>query len=81
MPLIWILQVDITLQDSLLVEVTDSALPKCWRYSEPIQSVDDVKNEFEPLQWSFAHGGNQATVEIPPENYIVVTVTLRPWLH
>ncbi|CAM0874781.1 unnamed protein product [Alopecurus aequalis] len=70
--LLWAV-VDITLQDSSLAKVTDPEHPQCWGYNEPIQSINDVKNEFQPLQWSFTHGGNQATVEIPPENYIVVT--------
>lgn len=74
----WILQVGVTLEGSSLTKVDDDALPACWEENEPIQSVDDVKNKFKPLELTFGHGANQATMEIPPENYIVVTVS-KPW--
>ncbi|XP_044368779.1 aspartic proteinase Asp1 isoform X2 [Triticum aestivum] len=67
--------VGVTLEGSSLTKVDDDALPECWEETEPIQSVDDVKNKFKPLELTFGHGANQATMEIPPENYIVVTKT------
>ncbi|KAM3293612.1 hypothetical protein ACQJBY_036887 [Aegilops geniculata] len=66
--------VDVTLLDSTLQKVSDDPeLTQCWRYNQPIQSVDDVKHEFEPLELTFTHGASQVTLDIPPENYIVVT--------
>jgi hypothetical protein len=70
------MQVGITLQSSSLKRVYDTALPVCWKDIEPIRSVDDVKNKFQPLDLTFGHGDNQVTLEIPPENYIIVSVNL-----
>ncbi|KAI4997630.1 aspartic proteinase Asp1-like [Hordeum vulgare subsp. vulgare] len=65
--------VAVTLESSSLTKAHDDALPECWEENELIQSVDNVKNKFKPLEFTFGHGVNQATMEIPPENYIVVT--------
>jgi hypothetical protein len=70
------MQVGITLQSSSLKRVYDTALPVCWKDIETIRSVDDVKNKFQPLDLTFGHGDNQVTLEIPPENYIIVSVNL-----
>uniref|UniRef100_A0A453HKC4 Peptidase A1 domain-containing protein n=1 Tax=Aegilops tauschii subsp. strangulata TaxID=200361 RepID=A0A453HKC4_AEGTS len=67
--------VGVTLEGSSLTKVDDDALAECWEENEPIQFVDDVKSKFKPLELTFGHGANQATMEIPPENYIVVTKT------
>ncbi|KAK1646531.1 hypothetical protein QYE76_064336 [Lolium multiflorum] len=65
--------VGITLQSSTLKRVYDTALPVCWKDIEPIRSIDDVKNKFQPLDLTFGHGDKQVTLEIPPENYIIVS--------
>ncbi|KAJ1274851.1 hypothetical protein BS78_05G091700 [Paspalum vaginatum] len=61
-----------TLRKSLQV-VKDPSLPGelCWKRPEKFRSVDDLKKEFKPVM-SF-NFGNEVTMAIPPENYLVVT--------
>ncbi|KAJ1274849.1 hypothetical protein BS78_05G091500 [Paspalum vaginatum] len=61
-----------TLGKSLQV-VKDPSLPGelCWKRPEKFRSVDDLKKEFKPVM-SF-NFGNEVTMAIPPENYLVVT--------
>jgi len=53
-------------------QVSDPELPLCWKGQKALKSVFDVKKEFKSLSLSFANGKN-AVMEIPPENYLVVT--------
>jgi len=55
-----------------LKEVSDPSLPLCWKGKKPFKSVLDVKKEFKSLVLSFANG-KKALMEIPPENYLIVT--------
>ncbi|KAF8726318.1 hypothetical protein HU200_019780 [Digitaria exilis] len=55
-----------------LKEVSDHSLPLCWKGKKPLKSVLDVKKEFKSLILSFANG-KKAFMEIPPENYLIVT--------
>ncbi|KAL6906164.1 hypothetical protein ACP4OV_003765 [Aristida adscensionis] len=55
-----------------LKEVSDPSLPLCWKGKKPFKSVLDVKKEFRPLVLSFSNG-KTALMEIPPENYLIVT--------
>jgi len=55
-----------------LKQVSDPELPLCWKGQKALKSVFDVKKEFKSLSLSFANGKN-AVMEIPPENYLVVT--------
>lgn len=57
-----------------LKEVSDPSLPLCWKGKKPFKSVLDVKKEFKSLVFSFANG-KKAFMEIPPENYLIVTVS------
>ncbi|WVZ53822.1 hypothetical protein U9M48_004712 [Paspalum notatum var. saurae] len=59
-----------TLGKSLQV-VKDPSLPLCWKRPEKFKSVDDLKKEFKAVM-SF-NFGNEVTMVIPPENYLVVT--------
>jgi hypothetical protein len=54
-----------------LKQVSDPSLPLCWKGQKAFKSVFDVKKEFEPLFLSFA---KNTAMEIPPENYLIVTV-------
>ncbi|GJN13653.1 hypothetical protein PR202_gb00383 [Eleusine coracana subsp. coracana] len=55
-----------------LKEVSDPSLPLCWKGKKPFKSVRDVKKEFKSLVLSFSNG-KKALMEIPPENYLIVT--------
>ena len=68
------LQLKASLSKSLK-EVPDPALPLCWKGPRPFKSVDDIKKEFKPLV-SLKFGGG-VTMAIPPENYLVITVSTR----
>lgn len=58
-----------------LKQVPDE-LPLCWKGQNAFKSVFDVKKEFKSLSLSFATGKN-AVMDIPPENYLVVTVNTQ----
>jgi len=55
-----------------LKQVSDPTLPLCWKGQKAFKSVFDVKNEFKSMFLSFASAKN-AAMEIPPENYLIVT--------
>ncbi|RCV37414.1 hypothetical protein SETIT_8G060600v2 [Setaria italica] len=55
-----------------LKQVPGDELPLCWKGQKAFKSVFDVKKEFKSLHLSFATGKN-AVMEIPPENYLIVT--------
>ncbi|XP_066339437.1 uncharacterized protein [Miscanthus floridulus] len=55
-----------------LKQVSDPSLPLCWKGPKAFKSVFDVKKEFKSLFLSFASAKN-AVMEIPPENYLIVT--------
>lgn len=66
------------LKDSLsktLEEEPDTSLPLCWKGQEPFKSVLDVRKEFKSLVLNFA-SGKKTLMEIPPENYLIVTVNI-----
>lgn len=50
----------------------DKSLPVCWKGTKPFKSVNDVKAQFKPLVLSFA---KNVQYEIPPEAYLVITVS------
>nr|XP_029122473.1 aspartic proteinase Asp1 [Elaeis guineensis] len=50
----------------------DKSLPLCWKGPKPFKSVLDVIKYFKPLILSFGNG-RKARMEIPPENYLIVT--------
>ncbi|XP_072969788.1 aspartic proteinase Asp1-like [Typha angustifolia] len=50
----------------------DSSLPLCWRGRRPFKSLLDVKKYFKTLILSFVNG-KRAFLEIPPENYLIIT--------
>lgn len=56
-----------------LKQVSDPSLPLCWKGPKAFKSVFDVKKEFKSFFLSFASAKN-AVMEIPPENYLIVTV-------
>ncbi|CAM0874716.1 unnamed protein product [Alopecurus aequalis] len=53
-----------------LTQVSDSSLPLCWKGQKVFKSVSDVKKDFKSLFLSFA---KNSVMEIPPENYLIVT--------
>ncbi|KAL6870811.1 hypothetical protein ACP4OV_014659 [Aristida adscensionis] len=55
-----------------LKQVSDPSLPLCWKGQKPFKSVSDIKKEFKSLLLNFANVKN-ALMEIPPENYLIVT--------
>uniref|UniRef100_A0ACD5WBE3 Uncharacterized protein n=1 Tax=Avena sativa TaxID=4498 RepID=A0ACD5WBE3_AVESA len=69
--------VGVSIEGSSLTVVNDPELPKsrCWQGNELISSIEDVKNTFHPLDLTFGHGDSQVqvTLDIPSENYIIVT--------
>ncbi|EEC67809.1 hypothetical protein OsI_35378 [Oryza sativa Indica Group] len=58
------------LSSTSLEQVSDPSLPLCWKGQKAFESVSDVKKEFKSLQLNF---GNNAVMEIPPENFLIVT--------
>lgn len=70
----WILQLKASLSKSL-TEVSDPALTLCWKGPGPFKSVRDLKKEFKPLV-SLKFGGG-FTMTIPPENYLIITVSTK----
>jgi hypothetical protein len=58
-----------------LEEEPDTSLPLCWKGQEPFKSVLDVRKEFKSLVLNFA-SGKKTLMEIPPENYLIVTVNI-----
>ncbi|CAO2145830.1 unnamed protein product [Urochloa humidicola] len=57
-----------------LKQVPDPELPLCWKGQKAFKSVFDVKKEFKSLFLNFGTGKN-SVMEIPPENYLIVTKT------
>ncbi|KQJ89126.1 aspartic proteinase Asp1 [Brachypodium distachyon] len=53
-----------------LQQVSDPSLPLCWKGQKVFKSVSDVKNDFKSLFLSFV---KNSVLEIPPENYLIVT--------
>jgi hypothetical protein len=66
------LQIKGGLSSTSLEQVSDPSLPLCWKGQKAFESVSDVKKDFKSLQLNF---GNNAVMEIPPENYLIVTVS------
>ncbi|KAH7681078.1 Aspartic peptidase A1 family protein [Dioscorea alata] len=50
----------------------DRALPVCWKGPKAFKSIFDVKTYFKSLVLNFVNG-KKAFMEIPPENYLIVT--------
>lgn len=60
---------------SLRDAVDDDTLPVCWKGKKPFRSIRDVRKYFKPLALSFANGGrSSAHFDIPPENYLIVSI-------
>ncbi|CAL4985450.1 unnamed protein product [Urochloa decumbens] len=55
-----------------LKQVPDPAMPLCWKGQKAFKSVFDIKKEFKSLFLNFGTGKN-SVMEIPPENYLIVT--------
>uniref|UniRef100_A0A452XQ99 Peptidase A1 domain-containing protein n=2 Tax=Aegilops tauschii subsp. strangulata TaxID=200361 RepID=A0A452XQ99_AEGTS len=53
-----------------LKEVSDVILPLCWKGQKVFKYVSEVKNDFKSL---FLNFGKNSVMEIPPENYLIVT--------
>jgi hypothetical protein len=58
-----------------LEEVSGRSLPLCLKGKEPFKFVLDVKKEFKSLVLNFA-SGKKTLMEIPTENYLIVTVNI-----
>lgn len=57
----------------------DNTLPICWRGRKPFKSLKDVKKYFKPLALSFINGGTaKIQFEIPPESYLIISVSPLP---
>ena len=54
----------------------DPALPICWKGARPFRSLLDVRQFFASLVLSFASGRKAVQMEIPPENYLIITVSI-----
>ncbi|KAJ6821016.1 aspartic proteinase Asp1-like [Iris pallida] len=51
----------------------DTSLPVCWKGSKPFKSVLDVKKYFRGLLLNFGSGRKAVQMEIPAENYLIIT--------
>jgi predicted methyltransferase len=54
----------------------DPSLPLCWKGQKPFKSISDAKKYFKLVVLNFVNG-KKPTLEIPPENYLVVTVRFK----
>lgn len=70
------LQVKSDLAKKPLKEQYDPSLPVCWRGQKSFKSVYDVKKYFKTLTLKFVNGGQRASLEMPPENYLIITVSI-----
>ncbi|CAO2203888.1 unnamed protein product [Urochloa humidicola] len=59
-----------------LTKVPDNYFKLCWKGTKKFKSVDDVKPLFKPIFLIFRRGGvkgsTTATLDIPPENYLII---------
>ena len=68
-----VLQLKASLSKSSLKQVSDPALPLCWKGPKPFKTVHDTPKEFKSLvTLKFDLG---VTMIIPPENYLIITVS------
>ncbi|KAJ4819044.1 hypothetical protein LUZ62_031610 [Rhynchospora pubera] len=58
--------------DKLKVASNDPSLPLCWKGQKPFKSISDVRKYFKSVVLSFVNG-KKSLLEIPPDNYLVVT--------
>ncbi|KAG0492260.1 hypothetical protein HPP92_005658 [Vanilla planifolia] len=58
---------------SLKLAPEEKALTNCWKATTPFKSVLDLKKYFRTLILGFGSGKAPALLEIPPENYFIVT--------
>ena len=54
----------------------DQTLPLCWKGKRPFKRVSDVRKYFKPLALDFTNGGKTKTYELPPEAYLIISVSL-----
>uniref|UniRef100_A0A0D9XPU8 Peptidase A1 domain-containing protein n=1 Tax=Leersia perrieri TaxID=77586 RepID=A0A0D9XPU8_9ORYZ len=61
--------------DSTLTEVKDKerALNVCWKGKDKFRTINEVKKCFRSLSLKFAQGDKKATLEIPPEHYLIIS--------
>lgn len=72
-----ILQIKRELPRKVLKEATDDqTLPLCWKGKRPFKRVSDVRKYFKPLALDFTTGGKTKTYALPPEAYLIVSVSL-----
>lgn len=53
----------------------DKTLPYCWSGRRRFKSIEDVVKYFKPLALSFANGGKAKHFAIPPEAYLIISVS------
>lgn len=53
----------------------DKTLPYCWSGRRRFKSVEDVVKYFKPLALGFANGGKAKNFAIPPEAYLIISVS------
>lgn len=59
-------------------DTKDKSLPVCWKGSKPFKSVSDVKSYFKPFLLNFP---KKVQLQIPPEAYLIITVSIIPNLR
>ena len=55
----------------------DHTVPLCWHGRRPFRSLYDVRKYFKPMALSFtgSNGRSKAQFEIPPEAYLIISVS------
>lgn len=53
----------------------DGTLPLCWRGARPFRSLAEARKFFKPVVLGFKRA---AQLEIPPEGYLILTVSTSP---
>ena len=60
---------------SLKEALDDETLPLCWKGERPFRSLDDVSEYFKPIALSFANDEKDTQFEMPPEAYLIISVS------
>lgn len=70
------LQLKNDLKNKPLKEVEEQDNTICWRGTKKFASPADLKNFFQSMVLNFGTAKNAAQLVIPPENYLIITVSI-----
>lgn len=53
----------------------DKSLPVCWKDKKPLKSLHDFKKYFKKITLRFGSQKNGQLFQVPPESYLIITVS------